>query len=320
MTLAVVLLVIVAGMLGIGFLLYTPDRPRAALEAKYGVVPADYVEAAGMRLYLREAGRERAPAVILLHGFAASLGTWDAWVDALAAEFRVIRFDWPGFGLTGVDPTGDYTDARSLDVLLALMDRLGLARASLVGGSMGGKLAWMFAAAHPARVEKLVLISPDGFASAGFQYGQKPRIPWLLRALEFVLPRRVVRGSLRAAFADPATLSDALLERYRDFMLAPGVRRAMLARLGQTVLEPPEERLRAIAAPTLLLWGEEDRVIPMANAADYRRLISDLTFVPLPGVGHVPQEEAPERSLAAVQDFLGLGARFASGGSRQALL
>jgi pimeloyl-ACP methyl ester carboxylesterase len=79
----------------------------------------------------------------------------------------------------------------------------------------------------------------------------------------------------------------------------------MLARLAQTLLEPPEARLRRITAPTLLLWGEEDHVIPIANAADYRRLIPDVTFVALPHVGHVPQEEAPERSGQLLRDFLG---------------
>src|SRR3954452_10029348 len=89
----IVPLVLAAAMLGVGFLIYTPDRPRAALEVKYLASAGDYLDVAGLRLHLRDSGPKEAPAVILLHGFGASLHTWEPWAQALSGNLRVIRFD-----------------------------------------------------------------------------------------------------------------------------------------------------------------------------------------------------------------------------------
>jgi pimeloyl-ACP methyl ester carboxylesterase len=298
------LVVLLAALVGAGVWLYTPDKPRAALEAKYQVSPADYLDVAGMRLHVRDTGPRDAPAVIMLHGFGSSLDTWDAWAAMLSDKFRVIRYDQPGFGLTGPDPTGAYTEERGVQVLTALMDRLGIAKASIIGNSMGGKLAWTFAEQAPERVAKLVLVSPDGFASPGFEYGKKPDVPFMVKLLPYVLPTVMVRASLAPAYADPNVLNDALVTRYRDLMLAPGVRAAMIARMEQVMLENPEPLLQRIHAPTLLIWGEKDAMIPFTNAQDYLRAIPNSRLVAFPDLGHIPQEEAPARSLAPVRRFL----------------
>lgn len=223
-------------------LLWTPDRDRASLEALSLRSPADMVDVAGTRLDVRDSGPKDAPAVLLLHGFGASLYTWEDWAGPLSVDHRVIRLDLPGCGLSPPDPTGDYTGARSIAVLIALLDPLGVAKASVVGNSMGGRIAWTFAAEHPERVDRLVLISPDGFASPGFEYGVRPDGPATVKAMRYVLPKPLVKMRL---------------------------------------------------APTLLLWSEEDRMIPFRNAADDRKAIPGAKRVPLPGVGHLPQEEAP---------------------------
>ena len=286
--------------------LYAPDKPRAALEAAY---PGEYRMVDGVRLRLRDTGPRGsvpggAPAVILLHGFGSSLDTWEPWAKALSARYRVIRFDLPGFGLTGPDPTGDYSDARTLKVIAGLMDQLGVDRAAMVGNSLGGRIAWMFAARFPARVTRLVLISPDGFASPGFEYGKAPVVPLMMQALPYVAPRDMLKASLTPAYAHPEALSEQTLTRYRDMMVAPGVRRAILARMGQTVLSDPAPILRRITVPTLLLWGQQDHMIPISNAADYLRLMPDAALVRLPDLGHVPFEEAPARALPPVEQFL----------------
>ena len=283
---------------------YAPDKSRADLEALY---PGDYRMVGGVRLRLRDTGPRDAPAVILLHGFGASLETWEPWAQDLSANFRVIRLDLPGFGLTGPDPAGDYSDARGGRILLGLMDQLGIARASLIGNSLGGRIAWNFAADHPSRVERLVLISPDGFASPGFDYDKAPETPLVMRALPYVAPRSMLRGNLAAAYADPEALSEATVTRYRDMMLAPCVRRAILARMAQTILRDPAPALARIAAPTLLLWGEKDGMIPVSNAADYLRHLPEATLVRLPKLGHVPFEEDPPISLPPVKHFLSGG-------------
>ncbi len=303
---------IVAALGGGGFWLYTPDKPRAELEAKYFAAPDEYVDVAGIRLHVRDTGPKSAPAVILLHGFGSSLYTWEAWATPLSADHRVIRFDLPGSGLTGPDFTSDYSDGRALAVLAALMDRLGVAHATLVGNSIGGKIAWKFAAAHPERVDHLVLISPDGFASPGFEYGKKASVPTMLKLLPYVLPKSMLRMSLAPAYGDPSVLTDAVVDRYRDMMLAPGVRAAMVARMEQVVMVDPLPLLRSIKAPTLLLWGQKDGMIPFANSADYLRTIPGSTLAAMPGLGHVPQEEAPEVSLAKLTAFLAGPAKVAT--------
>ena len=303
---AVVLLVVALG----SFSLWTPDRDRATLEAKYLESPGDMLDVAGppgtpgTRLHVRDSGRKDAPTIILLHGFGASLHTWEPWARALAGTHRVIRLDLPGCGLSPPDPTGDYTDARSMQLLMALMDQLGVARASLVGNSMGGRIAWSFAARHPEQVDKLVLISPDGFASPGFEYGKAPDVPASVKLMRYVLPKPLLRMSIAPAYADPKVLTDELATRYHDLLLAPGARDAMIQRMQQIALTDPVPWLQKIQAPTLLLWGEQDAMIPFTNAADYARAIPNNTLVPLPRLGHLPHEEDPVRSLVPVLAFL----------------
>jgi len=291
-------------ILGAAWWLYRPDARRAPLEARWAQAPSQFLPVAGLRLHVRDTGPRDAPAILALHGFGASLHAWDDVAAGLLETHRVIRLDLPGFGLTGADPTGDYSDARAHAVLLALMDAMHLDRVVLLGSSMGGRIAWSFAAEHPARVERLVLMAPDGFASPGLDYGRAPRVPLLMRALPYTLPDTLLRGGLAPAFANPATLTQPLFERYRDMMLAPGVRHAIVARMGQHVLQPPEPRLARITAPTLLLWGDLDRMVPVSNAQDYLRVLPDARLVVLPGIGHVPMEEVPGQVIDALRDFI----------------
>ena len=260
-----------------------------------------------MRLRVRDEGPRDGAVVVLLHGFGASLQTWDGWAARLTTQCRVVRFDLPGFGLTGADPSGDYSDERAGAVLLALLDRLEVRQATLIGHSMGGRMAWRFAAEHPERVSGLVLVSPDGFASSGVTYGVRAKVPVVVRLLPYVLPREMLRASLAGAYGDPRRLTAATVTRYRDMLLAPGVRGAIVARTGQTVLEDPVPVLRRVRARTLLLWGVEDGMIPVSNAQDYVRAMPDARLVVLPGLGHVPFEEAPGESLAPVLGFLAGG-------------
>lgn len=284
--------------------LWTPDLPRGLLESRYLQVAGDMREVGDWRLHVRDRGRRDAAPIILLHGFGSSLHTWDAWTDMLAEHWRVVCYDQPGCGLSPPDPAADYTDARAQALLLALMDALGIERAIVIGHSLGGRIAWAFAAAHPGRVERLVLVAPDGFASPGFEYGKHPNVPAVMQLMRWVLPRMMFKMTLKPAYANPATLDGPLLARYHDLLRAPGARAAMLDRMRQILLVDPLAQLRSIDTPTLLLWGEADRMIPFANAADFRNAIANARLVSIPRTGHVPQEESPEPSLHAVRVFL----------------
>jgi pimeloyl-ACP methyl ester carboxylesterase len=302
----------VMGLIGVAFLalaalLWTPDKSRDVLEAEYAKPPSTFVSVSGLRLHVRDTGEKSAPALILLHGFGSSLHTWDAWSKQLENQFRVIRLDLPGAGLTGPDVStarGDYSDERCFVVLQALMEQLGLAKASFIGNSIGGRIAWSFAAKHPERVNKLVLIAPDGFASPGFEYGKAPNVPAALGLMRYTLPKALLKMNLEPAYGDAKNLTEDIVSRYYDMMLVPGARDAMLERMRQIMLSDPTPVLKNITAPTLLLWGSKDAMIPISNAQDYLRSMPNSRLVTLDGVGHVPHEEAPGNSLVAVEAFL----------------
>jgi len=300
----VILLPLGVILAGLAAFAYTPDRSGAALRAKYDDAATFYPEIDGIALRVRDTGPKSAPALILLHGFGGSLETWQPWADALDKTYRVIRIDLPGFGLTGPDPTNNYSDERATALIAALMVHLHIRRATIIGNSLGGRIAWRFAAAYPDRTDKLILISPDGFASPGFDYDKAPNIPFIMKLLPYTLPKFMLRANLAVAYANRKNLTETTLDRYQDMMLAPGDRAAMLARMSQTILAPPAPILAKIQAPTLLLWGAKDGMIPIANAADYERDIADVTLVTLPTLGHVPFEEDPGTSLPPVLQFL----------------
>jgi pimeloyl-ACP methyl ester carboxylesterase len=300
------LLLLVLALAGMGWA-WTPDKPRAELEALYAGPPSEFSTVMGLRVHLRDSApgdTSGRPVLLMLHGFGGSLHSFDAWAAGLAATHRVLRIDLPGAGLTGADASGDYSDERGIELLAALLTQRGVARATVLGHSMGGRLAWRFAAAKPERVDKLVLVAPDGFASPGFEYGKAPEVGVVAKLMTVALPKAVLRMSLAPAYAQPdVVMTEAVVTRYHDLMLAPGVRPAIIARMEQLNLLPPEPLLRRIQAPTLLLWGEQDRMIPIANAQDYLKALPNARLVVLPGVGHVPQEEAAAAGLAALQAF-----------------
>ena len=122
------------------------------------------VQIGGWRLHGRDSEPRDASPLILIHGFGSSLQTWDRWTTQLDREHRVNRFDLPVSGLSLPDPSSDYTDARSIEIVIALMDHIGLKRASIGGHAIGGRLAWAFAALHPKRGQLLALVAPDGYA------------------------------------------------------------------------------------------------------------------------------------------------------------
>lgn len=293
------------GLAALAAYLWTPDKARSELEARY-LLPSDaMVTVLGTQVRVRDTGLQESDLqpVILIHGFGSSLETWDGWASALEKERRVVRFDLPGSGLSYPDTNGDYTDARTLTLLAALMDEKGISRADIVGNSIGGRIAWRFAAAYPGRVRKLVLVSPDGFASPGFDYGTAPQLSPIMAAMVWVLPKSMLKANLAPSYGDPKRLTAATVTRYHDLMLGPGSRKALLARMKQTVLVNPSKVLPTLTSPTLLLWGENDALIPVSNAQDYLALLPNATLVIVPNVGHVPFEEVPATSLIPLSQF-----------------
>ena len=283
---------------------WTPDLERAELEKRYVASSPQMLDVDGLKVHYKETGPQAAPALLLMHGFGSSLQAWDDWSLKLEQKYRVIRLDLPGFGLTGASPANDYSEEKDLAILTHFADKLGLEKFSIIGHSMGGKMAWTLAASQPERVQALVLMAPDGFPEAK-DIGTKPyEVPAVTGLIKYFLPKYLVRKSIEPAFAEADALSDARVNRYYDMLRAPGVRAAILERSNQTIYTDPVPRLKAIKAPTLLIWGEQDQMIPSTNAKSYANVLSNSTTVLVPKLGHLLQEEQPEKGLTAVMQFL----------------
>lgn len=294
--------------------LRTPDVPAEALVGRWAPPPSDFVAVRGQVVHLRDEGPRDDPLpLVLIHGTSASLHTWDGWTAALAAERRVIRFDLPAFGLTGpFSPDSDYApgDYRG-DIyaafVLDLLDTLGVQRAVLAGNSLGGEVAWRSAVLAPERVAALVLVDASGLAHlpeqvpAGWMLA---RIPVLNRISQWTLPRRLVEEGVRSVYGDPSRVTPELVDRYQALTLREGNRAALRQRLQQHSFGADAERVDAITAPTLILWGGRDRLIPPAAGEEFQRRIAGSTRVVFDELGHVPHEEDPARTVAPVRAFL----------------
>ncbi len=289
-----------------------PDRSLESLVPRWAPPPSDFIELDGQLVHYRDQGPSSDPLpLVLIHGTSASLHTWEGWASELSATRRVISFDLPGFGLTGPDADGDYRDARYVVFVRNLLARLGVGRAIVAGNSLGGEIAWQLALADPARVAGLVLVDAAGHAfepeslPIGFRIA---RMPVLRQLMRWVLPRRAIEDSVIDVYGDPSRITAALVDRYYELTLREGNRVALMQRMEQ--LAPgPVERLPEIQVPTLILWGGKDRLIPPRWGEAFHQAIRGSRLVVFPKLGHVPQEEDPAATLAALRDWLPLVAR-----------
>lgn len=298
-----VLLVLAAALVALGFWLYQPDLSQSYLEDKYASKDSRFVQVAGMRVHYRDQGQ--GPVLVLLHGTASSLHTWDGWTKELVRDFRVVRMDLPGFGLTGPSPRRDYSIKAYGAFVAAFLDKLSIKACHLAGNSLGGEIAWNFARQHPGRVHKLILIDPAGLPRKGPMpmVFRLARMPGLRGLLKHVGVRALVARSVRQVYGDEAKITPALVERYYELTLRPGNRQAFGDRAALDFVDN-SDKLVLIKAPTLIMWGQDDIWIPAANAMVFAQRIPDDRVITYPGVGHVPMEEIPERTAEDARRFL----------------
>lgn len=290
---------------------WAPDRPVEQLKERWAQSPSQFVSVNGLQVHVRDEGpRDDLVPLVLLHGTSASLHTWDGWVADLKGERRVIRFDLPGFGLTGPDVQNDYTLEAYVRTVEGVVNAMGVKDFVLAGNSLGGQVAWATAAALPQRVRQLVLVDAAGYPMApqsipiGFRIA---RIPGLRRLAEVVLPRGVIQASLRNVYGDPSKVTPELVDRYYELTLREGNRQALAYRFDQMQKADVDKGLAAIRAlklPTLILWGGKDRLIPVENGLRFAADIVGSQLVVFDDLGHVPQEEDSQRTVQALRKFL----------------
>ena len=289
------------------FATWAPDKPVSALTARWAPAPSQFIAVDGMQVHVRDEGpRDDPMPIVLLHGTSASLHTWDGWAQSLGGQHRVIRFDLPAFGLTGPHPNNDYSIAAYVHFVGAVADKLGVKQFVLAGNSLGGQIAWAAALALPQRVNKLVLVDAAGYS---FQSPSVPigfriaRIPGLRVLMEHVLPRGVIGSSVRNVYGDPSKVRPELIDRYYDLTLRAGNRQALAYRMDQPI-GGDEARIKVLKLPTLILWGAKDNLIPLGNAKRFASDIAGSKLVVFEGLGHVPQEEDPQKTVDAFKAFL----------------
>jgi pimeloyl-ACP methyl ester carboxylesterase len=279
--------------------------PTDVLESRYTDASSRFVEVDGLRLHYRDRGA--GPALLLLHGAMSSLHTWDRWAPALSEHHRMVTVDLPGHGLTGPDPLHRYRTAESVARLAAFADAIGLERFAIGGSSLGGRIAWAYTVLHPEQITGLILVSAAGYDTTGppAWVRRLARLPVPSASLGRLIPRRMIAAQLRTAYSDPARLDEGTIDRYADLLRRAGnvdaARRRLLTDPGDADLLA---RLAQVTAPTLVLCGENDRWVPVADAHRFAAAIPGATLVVLPGLGHVPMEEDPAGTVGAVSRFL----------------
>lgn len=307
-----VVAILLALLVGAFFTLRTPDVPMDELKARYASPASQFLEVSpGFFVHVRDEGLRSAPALFLVHGSNASLHTWEPWVERLKTRYRIVSLDLQGHGLTGPIPSGCYTTECMAGTVEAVRAKLGIERIAIAGNSMGGNVSIAYALAHPERVAALILVDSsgapvkrDGPPPLGFRIAQTP----VLRDLGAVItPKSVIGETLEKSVSVKSVANDAAITRYWELLRAPGNREATMQRFasyGPSKLTP--ESLAALKdTPVLILWGAEDALIPVQSADWFKAALPQAEVLVYPKIGHIPQEEAPDRSAADVDAFLG---------------
>ncbi len=291
-------------------LFYQPDIPRAELEARYASPPSRFETLPdGTRVHLRDQGQATGRPILLLHGSNASLFTWEPLAAILGRTRRVVTIDLPGHGLTGATPRGDYSQAAMAETALAVADRLSIERFTIGGNSMGGGVAARVAAMAPERVEALILLDAGGVPPVAPRerpwFFQLPTMPVIKDALRWVTPKFIFESGLRNAFHDPSLVTPAMVDLYYGFAVMAGSREATFKRFSTPSDGWLAANLGRIAAPTLILWGRDDRITRFEDFAPvFQKGIPHAETVVIEKAGHVPMEEKPAETAAAIEAFL----------------
>lgn len=302
----VVVFAVIAGAL---WFFRDPDIARSTLEAKYATPPSQFIVLPdGARAHLRDQGNRNGPVLVLVHGSNASLFTWEPWVARLGREFRIVTMDLPGHGLTGAVPNHDYSQEGMVKFVAEVADKLGLTKFALGGNSMGGGVAARFAEEHPDRVGALILVDAAGEPTPG---GDRiplvfkiARIPVLDKVLLVLTPRSLVEEGLDDAIVRKSIMTDKMIDQYWELARMTGSRAANDARFALPQTNDVKRHVGDIKAPTLILWGAQDHLIPVDAAHEYQADIPGSQLVIYPATGHIPQEEVADRSASDVRTFL----------------
>lgn len=292
-------------VLWIGALFYHSDIPQSQILEKYGAENLKSAWVDGDTLFYTDQGEGEV--ILLLHGTSSFLQTWDSWAAELENEYRVIRPDLLGFGLTGAPHDLDFSLESYLESLIGLMNQLEVSSFHVVGNSFGGYLAAQLAIHHPENVRSLCILNGSGYKlsgikskASGFSLAKTPVVRNIMR---YVTPRFVVRASLKSFYGNPDLVTDSIVQRYFDYLLCSDNRKSLILKSAEP-FPALNENLHKISCRSLILWGETDELIPLDKGVALANSIPDAEIQTLPYTGHLPMEETPTQSLSFYIQFL----------------
>jgi pimeloyl-ACP methyl ester carboxylesterase len=282
----------------LGIVFYQKDQSPEEVYKKYALASSQQIAIGGVQLHYCDEGNQLdSTPLLLIHGTSSSLRTWDGVTAQLKNQYRIIRFDLPGFGLTGPNPNRDYSTSYYNQVIDSLLSALHVSRVIIVGNSLGGSIATQYAIYQPGKVRGLVLVDAAGLPPAkkttgaiGFKLAQMPVINQLLT---IITPRELVKKSLQDAYGDIGKVTDSLTTQYFDMLTREGNRQALIDRMRQGWQVTDSNFLTKVEAPTLIVWGSKDRLIPVENAELFQQKIKNSQVHIWENLGHVPMEEDP---------------------------
>lgn len=283
-----------------------PDIPAVELDAKYGGPDLKTATVDGLPIRYRQEGQ--GPDLVLIHSHYFDMGMWDTWMPVLTPHFRVLRYDLAGHGLTGPDATGVYTVERDVALLDGLLQQLGIHELALVGSSLGGNIAFTFAAQQPARVRSLVLVSSGGLKRLDKpSRGSGRSIPGWADHIMPLIPPMALRKFVHWMSGGNEAVTASLAPRFIDLWRREGNRVAELARLRQFETGDPDPLLAGITAPSLILWGEQNPQLPVALSEQFAAKLTSARSVQrktYPGAAHLLPAEQPQASADDALAFL----------------
>jgi pimeloyl-ACP methyl ester carboxylesterase len=308
----ILLLILFVPFIALIIIFWRNDLSIDYLKIKYANEESEFMLINGVQVHLRDQGlsTDSLP-MVLIHGTAASLHTWEPWVAELKATKRIVTFDLPAYGLTGPNASHDYSQKAYVNLLDSLLIKLKINRCILGGNSLGGSVSWNYAIEHPEKIQKLILIDAGGYPlnSTSVPIAFKlAKVPILNNLLEKITPRSMVESSVKNVYFDPTKVSNQLIDRYYELTLREGNRNAFKERLASSKNTASKNNtsqlIKTIKAPTLVLWGDHDQLIPVASAYKFHEDLPNDTLVILKNLGHVPMEEDPKASILAVKEFI----------------
>jgi pimeloyl-ACP methyl ester carboxylesterase len=256
------------------------------------------------------AGDRGAPPLVLVHGLGGSWRSWGRVIEGLAARFRVLAVDLPGFGRSPEEPGGGFELDSVAGRIGDALDHLRVGEHVLVGHSMGGGVAIAYALRFGARVRRLVLVSPAGLIATGAvrPAWRRPRLHRVGReATRIAEPFLLLSSRARGAAFGRLVADPSALARRDALALVRGSRQGRgTPAAGISIVHAGlRSRLGELTMPTLVIWGEQDQVVSARYAAALGRELPDGSVVTLPGTGHLPQIERPTEVVAAIEGFAG---------------